>query len=134
MLTYKDFAPNSVIYSIRKGNSIKKFSSLVQRLISKILYRAQNRIAYLRKKIKTGRGKRFYQLKLVATQRKRKHDRLLENSYWYQFKCWFNHSVWNSSEIMCNGCDKEVKKKSLHVMNFDNTTCFICADCMKDVA
>ena len=33
---------------------------------------------------------------------------------------------------MCHGCDKDVKSKSIHIMNFDNTS-FICGNCMQDV-
>ena len=36
-------------------------------------------------------------------------------------------------ETMCHGCDKDVKSKSIHIMNFDNTSCFICENCMQDV-
>ena len=87
----------------------------------------------MRKKIINGRGKRFYQMKLVATQRKRKHDELLKNSYWYRFEFWFDYSFWSPSETMCHGCDKEVKKRDIHIMNFEDVGVFICKDCMKDV-
>ena len=34
---------------------------------------------------------------------------------------------------MCHGCDKEVKKRDIHIMNFEDVGVFICKDCMKDV-
>ena len=89
-------------------------------------------MAFLRKKIITGRGRRFYQLKLVASQRRRKHDQLLKNSYWYRIKCWLSYE-WSPTETMCHGCKKDVKKEKIHTMNFDNASCFICPDCMQDV-
>ena len=82
-------------------------------------------------KIINGRGRRFHQLKLVATQRKKKHDQLLLISYRYQLDCWF-YSWWNPSETLCHGCKKDTKKSKIQEVNFESTNVNICQDCMKD--
>ena len=84
-----------------------------------ILYRALNRTVFLRKKIINGRGRRSYQLKLVATQRKKKHDQLLNVSYRYKFECWF-YNLRNPSMTTCHGCNKDTKKKYIHEVTFEN--------------
>ena len=97
-----------------------------------ILYRALNRTVFLRKKIINGRGRRSYQLKLVATQRKKKHDQLLNVSYRYKFECWF-YNLRNPSMTTCHGCNKDTKKKYIHEVTFENVIVNICEDCMKDI-
>lgn len=96
-------------------------------------YRAKNRTLYLRRKITTGRGRRSYQLKLVSTQRKNQHDQLMKNSWYYQFRNWFEITVLKSSTTKCHGCDKKVKKEDFDVKDFHDVSVNICKDCQKDI-
>mgnify|MGYP001157556301 CR=1 FL=1 len=130
MPTFKGFVNKSVTCSTQKGNYLPSKTEIKD--LSKVFSRAQNRIMYLRKMIITGRGRRCFQLKLVATKMKRKHDQLLKHSRLYSFRC-FLSSEWNPSEMICHGCNMTVEKTSIRLITFDNTRCSICPDCMKDV-
>ena len=66
MPTFKGFVNKSVTCSTQKGNYLPSKTEIKD--LSKIFSRAQNRIMYLRKMIITGRGRRCFQLKLVARE------------------------------------------------------------------
>ena len=150
MLTFKGLDHKSVIYFIQKGeigcsSMHRKYSQYVRLLSIFIrvvyvvflfffsIFRAKDRTVYLRRRISTGRGRRFYQLKLVSTQRKNQQDQLLKNSYWYQFKNWFQGTILRSSMTKCHGCEKKVKQNNVVIKDFHDVTVNICEDCKKDI-
>ena len=137
MHTFKDFDHKSAICSIQKGEAycIQDFFQINTYLLTVYFqtYRAKNRTLYLRRKITTGRGRRSYQLKLVSTQRKNQHDQLMKNSWYYQFRNWFEITVLKSSTTKCHGCDKKVKKEDFDVKDFHDVSVNICKDCQKDI-